>query len=210
MIPENFGAFILLTTLASIAPSPNAMFVMSQAALRGPAAGIRAGLGIELVNIIYLALTMLGLASVIAASVMVFEVLKWVGAAYLLGLGAFVFWRSFRKDRPQDDQTPHLKAHHGAFRDGIFVALGNPKTIIYFVVLLPPFIDPSRDVLGQTLVIGGAGMVIDLACQSLYCLLGGTLSRLLGHPKLRQWFERGLGVAFVILATVVAFYRRAT
>lgn len=210
MIPENFGAFILLTTLASIAPGPNAMFVMSQAALRGPMAGFLAGLGIELVNLVYLALTMLGLASVIATSVMVFEVLKWVGAAYLLGLGAFVFWQSFRKERPLEDQTPHIKSHGGAFRDGIFVALGNPKTIIYFVFLLPPFIDANRNVMGQTLVIGGVGTVIDLACQSLYCFLGGTLSRLLSHPRLRRWFERGLGVAFVILAAIVAFYRRAT
>lgn len=208
MIPDNFGAFILLTTLASIAPSPNAMFVMSQAALRGLPAGLLAGLGIEAVNLVYLSLTMLGLASVIATSILAFEILKWVGATYLLGLGLYVFWKSFRPHDPLEAGLPRLKHPHGAFRDGAMVAAGNPKTIIYFVFLLPPFIDPSRDVLGQTLVIGAVGTAIDIVCQFLYCVLGGTLSRLLGHPNLRRWFERGLGAVFMVLAVVVALYKR--
>lgn len=208
MIPENFFFFLLMTTAVSLAPGPNTMFVMSQAALRGPRAGILAGLGIEVVNIGYFALVALGLASIVAASTLAFEIMKWGGAAYLLALGSFVIYKSFRADDDLKIEVPHHKAGRSAFRDGVFIALGNPKTIIYFLTLVPPFIDPTRDVLGQTFVIGLTGSIIDVGAQALYCVAGGTLSRLMNHPHIKRWFERGVGVAFVALSLVVALYKK--
>lgn len=210
MIPDNFAAFIVLTTLVSLAPSPNTMFVMSQAALRGHAAGVMAGFGIETANVAYFALTAFGLATVFATSAMVFEVLKWMGAGYLAIIGLYTFFHSFRPGLRQEQiETPAVIATHGAYFDGLFIALGNPKTIIYFVALLPQFIDPSRDVLGQTIILCVVGTCIDLCMQWLYAYAGGALSRLLNRPQIRRWFERGLGGVFVGLAVIVALYRRS-
>ncbi len=209
MIPDNFAAFIVLTTLVSLAPGPNTMFVMSQAALRGHAAGIMAGFGIETANVAYFGLTALGLATVFATSAMVFDVLKWLGAGYLAIIGLYTFFHSFRASlRKEQIETPAVLATHGAYFDGLFIGLGNPKTIIYFVALLPQFIDPGRDVVGQTVILCIVGTSIDLGMQWLYAYAGGALSRLLNRPHIRRWFERALGGVFVGLAVIVALYRR--
>jgi homoserine/homoserine lactone efflux protein len=212
MIPDNIATFVVLTTLVSLMPGPNTMFVMSQAALRGPRAGIMAGLGIEMANVAYFALTALGLASVIAASAMTFDILKWGGAAYLAGFGLYTFIRSFRKELGTEHLEPaHVPGnkHHGALIDGLMIGLGNPKTIIYFVALLPQFIDSRHDVIGQTITVGVIGTMIDVAAQWLYSHLGGALSRFLSKPNIRRWFERGLGGVFMTLSAMAAFYRRA-
>jgi homoserine/homoserine lactone efflux protein len=95
--------------------------------------------------------------------------------------------------------------HRGAFFDGLMLGFGNPKTIIWFITLLPQFIDAGGHVLSQTLVIGVVGTIIDMAVQWMYTHLGGSLSRFLAKPHIRRWFERGVGVVFIVLALLVAF-----
>ncbi len=143
---------------------------------------------------------------------MTFDILKWGGAAYLAGYGLYTFVRSFRKElgteRIEPAHVPGNK-HHGALVDGLLIGLGNPKTIIYFVALLPQFIDSRHSVIGQTITVGIIGTAIDIAAQWLYSNLGGALSRFLSKPHIRRWFERGLGGVLMTLSAMAAFYRRA-
>ena len=181
----------MLTALVSMAPGPNALFIMSQAALRGPVAGIKAGLGIELANVGYFALTAFGLATMLATSIMAFEVLKWVGAAYLAAIGLYTFVRSFRRHpSPDQEQAPTVRSSHGAFLDGLVIGLGNPKTVIYFVALLPQFISAERSLFTQVFALSIVGTIIDLTMQWLYANLGGVLSRVMNRPGIRRWFLR--------------------
>jgi len=210
MFPDNFIAFIGITTLVSLAPGANTMFVMSQAALRGRRAGIFAGLGIETANIIYFLLVAFGLATVVSTSEVVFDLLKWGGALYLSILGVLAFARSFRKDiLPPVTEVPTVRSSHGAYLDGLMIGIGNPKTIIWFLTLLPQFINKERDVFAQTMTIAAVGTIIDVAVQWLYVYAGGALSRVLANPEVRRWFERGMGMVFVGLALVVALSHTA-
>jgi len=206
MFPDNFIAFIGITTLVSLAPGANTMFIMSQAALRGHRAGIAAGLGIEVSNIFYFLLIAFGLSGLVAASENIFDILKWGGAIYLAALGVLSFARSFRKDLqpPPVTEIPTVRSSHGAFLDGLMIGLGNPKTIIWFLTLLPQFINKDRNVFAQTMTIAAVGTVIDLAVQWLYVYAGGAMSRFLARPAIRAWFERGIGAVFMGLALVVA------
>lgn len=207
MLPDNFVAFLIVTTLSSFIPGPAVIFVMSQAAWRGPRAGVSAALGIQLANAVYFALSGLGLASVIAASGTAFMIIKWVGAAYLLWLGLVAIRQSFRKDVAA--AGPIAKGSANGFRDGLLVAFGNPKGILYFVALLPQFIDPKQPVLQQTLVLGVFACAIDFVAHLAYAFAGGALSRALNRPTVRRWFERGIGGIFIGLSAVAALYRRA-
>ena len=209
MFPDNFVAFMGITTLVSLAPGANTMFVMSQSALRGHRAGIAAGLGIEVSNVVYFLLIAFGLATVVAASEGVFDFLKWMGALYLAILGVLAFGRSFQKQLPSPvTEVPVVKASHGAFIDGLMIGLGNPKTIIWFLTLLPQFINKDRDVFAQTITIAVVGTIIDVGVQWIYVYAGGALSRFLGKPDIRAWFERGMGIIFMGLALVVALSHR--
>jgi homoserine/homoserine lactone efflux protein len=205
MFPDNFIAFIGITTLVSLAPGANTMFIMSQAALRGHRAGIAAGLGIEVSNVFYFLLIAFGLSGLVAASELTFDILKWIGAVYLATLGVLSFARSFRKDEPSPvTEIPTVRSSHGAFIDGLMIGLSNPKTIIWFLTLLPQFINKERDVFAQTITIAAVGTAIDLAMQWLYVYAGGAMSRFLARPAIRAWFVRGIGVVFMGLALVVA------
>src|ERR1700754_921296 len=125
MFPDNFLIFIGLTTLVSLAPGANTMFVMSQAALKGRSAGIFAGLGIEVSNVVYFLLIAFGLSSLVAASEMVFDVLKWGGALYLAILGVFAFAHSFKQHPPAPVAAiPAVRASHGSFFDGLAIGMG--------------------------------------------------------------------------------------
>jgi threonine/homoserine/homoserine lactone efflux protein len=209
MFPDNFVAFIGITTLVSLAPGANTMFVMSESALRGHRAGIMAGLGIEVSNVFYFLLIAFGLATVVATSEVIFDALKWMGAVYLAVIGVLAFGRSFRRIGPAPAvEVPTVRSSHGAFFDGLVIGLGNPKTIIWFLTLLPQFINKERDVFAQTMTIAVVGTIIDIAVQWLYVYAGGHLSRFMGERHVRTWFERGMGVIFMGLALVVALSHR--
>jgi threonine/homoserine/homoserine lactone efflux protein len=205
MIPENFALFLVLTTLVSLAPSPNVMFIMSTAALRGHRAGIMAGFGIQIANLFYFALTALGIGVLLQTSPVAFWVVKWAGATFLAVFGLMAMVRSFQ-DTPlieAGEPAPVMAVGRGAFFDGLLIGLGNPKTIFWFLTFLPQFIDLKGDVLGQTFLLGGVGAVIDLGGQWLYTHIGGRLSRFLAKPQIRRWFERGVGLVFLGLALLV-------
>lgn len=207
MIPDNFLLFMVLTTFVSLAPGPNVMFIMSQAALRGHRAGIMAGFGIQVANLVYFALTALGLGVLMQTSELAFFIVKWAGAACLAFFGAAAIYRSFRGEPLVEpgQPSPVIPVGRGAFFDGLMIGFGNPKTIFWFMVFLPQFINAQGHVLSQTLLLGTVGALIDLAVQWLYTHLGGRLSRFLGNPNIRKWFERGVGVVFLSLALLVVF-----
>lgn len=207
MIPENFALFLVLTTLVSLAPGPNVMFIMSTAALRGNRAGMMAGFGIQVANLVYFALTALGIGVLLQTSPVAFWVVKWLGATFLAVFGVMAIVRSFQNQPliETGEPMPVMAVGRGAFLDGLMIGFGNPKTIFWFLSFLPQFIDLKGDVLGQTILLGGIGAVIDLGAQWLYTHIGGRLSRFLAKPTIRKWFERAVGMVFLGLALLVVF-----
>jgi homoserine/homoserine lactone efflux protein len=89
------------------------------------------------------------------------------------------------------------------------VGAGNPKTILFFLALFPQFIDPARTIWLQSLVLGALAVFIDFLIQLLYIAIGGALSRALSRGPVKRWFERGIGGAFLGLATAAALAHRA-
>lgn len=205
--PSTMLAYIGLVIAIAVAPGPNVLFVMTQSAWRGPRAGFHAAAGIETANSIYVLFSAIGLAGLIAASGAAFEAIKWAGAAYLAWLGFQAIRSSFlNRETPV---RPTGEASSRAYRDGLMVGLGNPKTILFFLALLPQFIDPARPVWSQSLALGAIAVSIDLLVQVLYALTGGMLSKALSHKPVKRWFERGVGAAFIGLAGAAALVRRA-
>ena len=199
-------AYIGLALAISIVPGPNVLFVMTQSAWRGPQAGLYAAGGIESANTLYVLCSAAGLASLIAASGTAFELIKWAGAAYLAWLGFQAIRTSFNSATPAPISLGEASAR--AWRDGAMVGLGNPKTILFFLALFPQFIDPTRTIWLQSLVLGGLSIVLDFAVQLLYIAAGGLTSRALSRGAVKRWFERGIGGAFMGLAVAAALVRR--
>jgi homoserine/homoserine lactone efflux protein len=201
------AAYIALVIAISVAPGPNVLFVMTQSAWRGWRAGMFAAAGIESANALYVLFSAIGLAGLIATSGAAFEIIKWAGAAYLAWLGFQTIRSSFREAPPAPETGSG--ASRRAFRDGFVVALGNPKTILFFLALFPQFIDPAKPTWLQSLVLGFVGIAIDFVVQVLYATAGGLLSKALSKRTVKRWFERTIGTAFMGLAVAAALVRRA-
>jgi threonine/homoserine/homoserine lactone efflux protein len=167
-------AFCALELVLCLTPGPAVIYVISTALGRGPRAGLAASLGIVAGNTLYFVLSAVGVAAVILASNAVFTVLKWIGAAYLVFVGA----RMLLARREPLALRPQPIAH--AFARGFAVQAANPKALAFFVALLPQFIDPTANVGLQVLILGLASQFIEIAVLALYVWLTGRAQQLVG------------------------------
>ena len=198
---EKLAAFALVTATTSLVPGQSMLFVMGQAIWRGARSGWAALLGMQLGYIAWWLLAAFGLGTLAKAYPIAFHLLAFAGIAYLVWLGVQAIRHSFH---PQDDlaRPPREPSRH-AFRDGIFIAIGNPKSLIYMVAIIPPFVDAAAPVGGQILVLALVAMVIDLAVGALYIGAGQRLARAMQRAAARRWIDRGIGTLFLLIAVLV-------
>ncbi len=206
MTVQTLTLYILAYLLVSLTPGPAVIFVTSQSVWRGRSAGIKAAFGIETANAIFWVLTSFGLAAAIATSQMLFMTVKWFGVVYLAWLGVKAIRGSFK---PAAATAQETTGANNAWRDGVIVGLSNPKAVLFFVALVPQFIDPAQAALPQIAILAITGVTIDLSIIVIYALAAGELRRVMTRTRVRRWFERSVGGAFLSLALAAALYRRA-
>jgi threonine/homoserine/homoserine lactone efflux protein len=201
MDAEKLAAFALVTGLTSLVPGPSMLFVLSQSIWRGARSGAAALAGLQLGYIVWWLLAAAGLGTLAAAFPLAFRLLAVSGALYLAWLGV----KALRHAGAEADQEakPARGPSRNAFRDGIFVAIGNPKSLIYILALLPPFVDPSSPVVPQLAVLALVAMAIDVALGVLYIGAGSRLARTMERPRTRLWLDRGVGLAFIAIAAAI-------
>jgi threonine/homoserine/homoserine lactone efflux protein len=195
------ATFATVTALSSLTPGPQMVFVMTQAAWRGPRAGAAALAGLQLGNVTWFVMAGLGLGALALAWPGAFTLLTAAGALYLGWLGLQTL-RHARHADPGDEAAPRPAARH-ALRESLAVSLSNPKSLIYVLALLPPFVDVRQPVAAQLFVLGAVAIAIDVLIGVFYVLAGGGLSAALDRPRVRSWLERGVGTVFVILALAI-------
>src|SRR4029078_2568522 len=135
-----FSAFLLITFVLVIVPRPIVTLVIATGAPRGTRAALITVIGTTLGNAVLLACIALGLNWVLKTSAEVFEVLRWIGAAYLIWLG-IQSWRT--AGQAAEALPPRHRVH---ISRGFLVAITNPKTISFFTAFLPQFVDPALPV----------------------------------------------------------------
>ena len=193
--PEKLVAFALMSSAASLVPGPSMLFVMGQSMRRGGRSAAIAVAGVQLGYLWWWTLAALGLGGLAAAFPIALHVMAFGGAAYLawLGLGAL---RSAGDEGAARAQKP---ASH-AFRGGILVAMSNPKSLIYIVALLPPFVDTRSPVVPQLVLLALTAMVIDVALASFYIVAGNGFARAMTRRATRVLLDRTVGTIFLIVA----------
>src|SRR5688572_2085507 len=201
--PAKLAAFATVTALVSLVPGPQMVFVMTQAAWRGPRAGAAALAGLQLGNATWFVLAGLGLGTLALAWPGAFTGLTAAGALYLAWLGAQA-WRHAGGVRPSEtpSQAP-VRATRHALRDSLAVALSNPKSLVYVLALLPQFVDPRQPVAPQLALLAAIAIAFDLSIGLIYVAAGGGLSTAMNRPAVRLWLERGVGTIFLVLAAAI-------
>lgn len=198
---ETLAAFLVVTATTSIVPGPSMMFVMSQAIWRGPRSGWAALMGMQIGYFVWWAFAALGLGALAATYPLAFRILAISGILYLAWLGIKAIRHSFHVE--DDDTAPTRKVSSHAFRDGIAVAIGNPKSLVYMVAIIPPFVDPQRSVPTQIVILALVALVADLAIGWLYIAAGKRLATFMERAATRSWIDRSIGIVFILIAAAI-------
>jgi len=204
MIPiETIAVFFMASVALALAPGPDNIYVLTQSAIQGRAAGIFVTLGLCTGLLVHTAAVSFGVAALFAASAVAFNTLKIIGAAYL----AWLAWQAFRagtSDIQQRKKTA-IRSHHLYLR-GIVMNVTNPKVAIFFLAFLPQFTDPSRGSLPLQLVLFGAIFIVAaLLVFSSISWFAGYLGEKLGKSRRAQIvLNRVAGTVFAILALKLA------
>ncbi len=180
MIPiENLLAFMLTSFVIIVIPGPSVLFVIGRAIALGRRAGVLSVVGNALGTVPAVIAVAFGVGAIVASSVVAFTVIKIAGALYLVYLGIQAI-RHRHAHIPGIQQRP-TRARR-LLAEGFIVGLTNPKTIAFFVAVLPQFVDPTAGpVWLQLLLLGLVFEAIALASDSIWALAAGTA---------RAWFAR--------------------
>ncbi|WP_235857797.1 LysE family translocator [Marimonas lutisalis] len=180
MDPALIAAFTGAGILLNLTPGADVLFVSASGLSGGPRAGIAAAAGVTLGGIVHTMLAALGLAALIAASPVAFDVIRYCGAAYLLYL-AVRTWRA----PPGIGATQGSFSLYSALKRGFLTNILNPKVALFILALLPQFTDPSVGPIWHQIILLGlifslTGLVINGAYGATAGLLRRTMSRLSG------------------------------
>ncbi|HTD04312.1 LysE family translocator [Undibacterium sp.] len=200
--------FIVTTGVICLTPGPAALLIVAQGMSNGMRRSYWAIAGIAVANAIYFALSATGIAALIVASGTLFSIIKWGGVAYLFYLGVSALMNKAGAFTVTQDQRLAVQGPR-AFWHAVIVELSNPKALLYFVALLPQFIDPAQPIGRQMLIYGVSCIVLDGISYSLYAWLGSKTRRFTASTRFVKRSNRASGSLLIIAGALMAGVKRA-
>lgn len=192
-------AYCTALFIAAAIPGPGMTAIVARALGSGFRETFFMGLGLALGDIIYLTAVILGLAFVAQTFTAAFTVIKILGALYLVYI-AYKLWTAGLL--PQDIQAKKSASMGMSFLSGLLVTLGNPKTMLFYVALVPTLIDLHVIGLNEYAVLVGSTFVVLMAVLIPYILLASRARLLLKQPRALKSLNR---IAASILGTTAAY-----
>lgn len=197
--------FCLTAVALLVIPGPAVLYVVVQGAEQGRRVGLASVLGIHLGTLVHVAAATVGLSALIVASSLAFNAVKFAGAVYLIFIGVR---KLLGRDEPRLEPGRQKVSYRRAFMRGAVVNVLNPKTALFFLALLPQFIDTDRGgVWSQALLLGLVFVGLGLVTDSLYALAAGTVGGFL--RRRRRMMRYGSGLVFVGLGAAAALAKRS-
>lgn len=200
---ELSGFFFLTAILLGLSPGPDIIFVLTQSALYGARAGIATTLGLATGLCFQTLAVALGIAALVKTSPLLYNILRFCGAAYLCWLA----WQAFRArpDKAELQGGGNMGGYGRCYLRGVIMNISNPKVAIFFLAFLPQFCDPGRgSVLGQIIYFGFLFIIATLIVFITVAFLGGSLAKWFNSsPRARLWLNRIAGIIFIGLALML-------
>jgi threonine/homoserine/homoserine lactone efflux protein len=196
--------FIGASLALLLMPGPAVLYITARSANQGRLAGLVSVLAIETANFLQAVAATLGLSAILLSSALAFDVVKYLGAAYLIYLGLRKLLVSEESAANEEIKPESLSR---IYWQGFVINLLNPKTALFYFAFLPQFVDPSRgNATTQTLLLGA--LFVGMACitDSLYALLASSLAdRLRGSRHFLKGQRYFAGLVYVGLGITTAF-----
>jgi len=201
--PSSLALFVGAALLLLVVPGPAVLYVVTQSVSQGRRAGLASVAGITTGTFVHVVAATIGLSALLASSALAFNVVKYLGAAYLIivGIRRLAGWEG-----AEDAYLPRSRSLGRLYRQGIVVNVLNPKTALFFLAFLPQFVDSSRGSPWlQILLLGLLFAVLGAMSDGVWALVAGTLGERLRRstrfPRIQRYVS---GSVFVGLGAVAA------
>ena len=204
---ENMLAVLVAGFFLSATPGPSMLYVLSHSVGQNRSAGYASAFGLALGGMALAIATALGLAQLFEQFPAIVVALRYVGSAYLIWLGVEMIWRARTASRARlEVETLTAKPISAIVWQGVIVELLNPKTVLFFALFLPPFVEAAQnntptDVRNQLLILGGLVPLTAIPSDIVVAYMGGTLTnRLNQQQKLREGMAWAGGLILILIA----------
>jgi RhtB (resistance to homoserine/threonine) family protein len=208
----HFPLFIAAVLLLNVTPGPDTAYIVGRSVAQGRSAGIVSALGISTGCCVHTLASAFGLTALLAASAAAFTVIKFVGAIYLIYLGARLLLA-----KPAAEPAAAGPVDAGArkplralYLQGFWTNVLNPKVVLFFVSFFPQFVSAQSEHKALAfLALGGVFVAMSFVWACFVAWIAGTVTqRFSGKPRVKQWLDRGVGSAFVGLGVKLAMTQR--
>jgi homoserine/homoserine lactone efflux protein len=206
--------FLVMESVLSASPGPAVFYVVSQG-VRARRRTLPATLGILSANAVYFSLSATSLGALIAASARFFTIAKWVGAAYLVFLGIKSLRAASATQAAVLEQTASASdaGRRQVYLGALTLQLSNPKALLFFLALLPQFVDARRSVPPQMLILAATSMLPEFCILLTYGWLGHRATHASARfgvsSKLNRWLAWVEGMGLLGCATLVLRFSRS-
>jgi len=188
----------------NLTPGPDMLYVIARSTAEGRRAGVVSALGIATGTLVHITLVAVGLAGVLRTIPLAFTVVKYTGAAYLIYLGVRALMSGHEVSRATSLPPARLAV---LYRQGIVTNVLNPKVALFFLALLPQFVDPARGPVVYQIVL--LGMLFNTSGTIVNCAVAAGAGALSGWARERSRgvtaLRRATGVLFIGIGARLAF-----
>jgi threonine/homoserine/homoserine lactone efflux protein len=199
--PERYALFAGVMAVFAVTPGPANLFAIATGVRAGPRAALLGVAGMNAATLVWFAAAAAGLGALVAAFPAQFHLIAIAGGLYVAWLGAKSLWTAYT-GAPLI-KTTAASPRNAAFRDGFTVQISNPKAVVFFTAVLPPFVDPARPILPQLALLGATMIAMDVAAMTLYGLAGGALARALSDARASRVFAVVVGALLLAAAALI-------
>ena len=207
--PARYVTFLGVMAVMAATPGPANLFAIATGAERGKLAALVAVAGMNTATLVWFGAAAVGLGALVAAFPKAFQLVAYLGAGYIAWLGVKALRQAWVSPPPLDEATAEVGVRPGrsAFRDGFAVQIANPKAVLFFTAVLPPFLDPARPAPAQLAAFAVAMIALDVLAMSAYGVGGAALAAQMNEPRFRRGFQIAVGILLLAAASLMVLSR---
>ncbi|RJS59451.1 LysE family translocator [Bacillus sp. PK3_68] len=187
-------AFIIMTLFVVISPGIDTALITKRTIAEGRNAGFQMAFGIAAGSFGHTLAATLGLSALLLQSAIAFNLVKWVGAIYLIYLGIVAF---LPKKSTHIQEKQLIKKHKSAFKEGLFSNLLNPKVAVFFLTFLPQFVTNADRITFDLLLMGSTYALLSIIWFIVYVICLHFIREWLLAPSVQNWIEKTTGIVLV-------------
>ncbi len=196
--------YVSVVFMASIIPGPSMLLALTHGVRYGYKKSISTALGNTLASIIQAIIAISGLSIIFTTSGILFEIIKYIGAIYLIYIGIMLFKTPTQNMLNIDNINEDNTSVFSLFSQAFFIAIGNPKAIIFFTALFPQFISANDTPLFQYILMTITLGLIAFACMMIYSIAGDKANIFLRTSTLGKYLNKITGGIFISAGCGVA------